>query len=260
MVSFNPFSVRPRFRRYGVAALVLIISGVIVVPVMSNETAAAATAQEVKLDCAADSPVLASCDFVPIAIKKNSFGANTRVSAAVDNCTSPVASSRSFGYTATVNVIALVEDGFVIDGGAMLNASFFSVGASSVGLEIKISGTREDVTTASTLNGKVQPGHFGYIVFSARRVDVSGYLRAVYKRPVNGQTEFFFPRKGAGDVHVYYPKLLEDGRPDARIWLRNVPCPPEGSPSLVSLDTAADLTAFDGFNANPQFVDEELSY
>jgi len=245
-------------RRNVIIGLVLAVAGAIAVSTMSNDIAGAATSKEVSRDCATNSPLLATCDFVTVQVKRDSQGPNLRVSGVANNCTSPVAATKSFSYSATVSILALVEDGHAIDGGGALDLSIVTVGQSVFGLEFKISGTREDITTSATLTGDVEPGHIGYIVFSERRLDVSGYLRGVYRTPVDGQTVFFSPREGAADVHVYYPKLLPDGRPDARIWLRNVPCGPDGS--LASIEAVADSTVFDGFNANPQFRDVELPY
>ncbi|MGW0822015.1 hypothetical protein [Streptomyces sp. NPDC002845] len=194
----------------------------VAVPLMAN--AGAATPSEVDADCKSDSDRLENCEFIPVQNQKNSFGPNERVSKPDTNCGSDTSQTKAFSVSGQVTRIMQTEEGSVFTGGAMLASSMFEVGIQFSEQDINIK--RDDTTTGftQTLRGALLPDHIGFFMWSHKRVDVSGYLKATYKEEQDGQKVFFSPSEGSTDVHVFYPQLLKNGTPDGRLWLRNVKC------------------------------------
>ncbi|MDX2824732.1 hypothetical protein PV416_27470 [Streptomyces ipomoeae] len=200
------------------------------VPLMYS--AGAATPDEVATDCRTDSDKLENCEFVDVQSKANSFGPNERVTSVTDNCGSTTAATKSFSGTASATRVIQLENGFGVDGSTKLGSSFFEIGVKFNTQEINI---KRDDTTSSfsfTRSDTVKPDNIAFFMWSHKRTDVSGFLRATYKEEQNGQKVFFSPSEGAATVHVFYPQLLKSGTPDGRLWLRNVQC---GTPQANSV-------------------------
>ncbi|QJT02366.1 hypothetical protein G9272_20240 [Streptomyces asoensis] len=203
-------------------ALAPVAALAVAVPLMNS--AGAATPSEVTADCAADSDRLENCEFVDVQFKANSLGPNQRVSPVTQNCGTTTAATNTFSVSTSVTRTIQLEDGFVVDGGTKLGNSFFEIGGKFNTSEINI--TRDDKTTglAFSRSDTVQPDSIGFFMWSAKRTDVSGFLRATYKEAQDGQKVFFAPSEGGKTVHVFYPQILKNGTPDGRLWLRNVKC------------------------------------
>jgi len=230
-------TVRPAGRRKtAIIAVVLAVATTIAVPTMSRGLANAAPLPNVAADCTAKSPALRSCDYVEVQFKANSPGANERVSSVLSNCGNDLVSTKVFTWTANILRVVWSEDGHMFDGGTSLDASIIEVGQKHASVDIKIDGDRTSVGMSSSLKGRVLPNHEGFVMFQPLRLDSSGYVRASYRTPIEGQTEFFLPEKSATTVHVYYPQLLSENRPDGTLWLRNRPCPPPGGGVLSPAD------------------------
>ncbi|WP_405908047.1 MULTISPECIES: hypothetical protein [unclassified Streptomyces] len=209
-------------------ALAPVAALAVIVPLMNQ--AGAATPSEVTADCAADSDKLENCEFVDVQFKANSLGPNERVSAVTDNCGSTGTASKTFNVSTSVTRIIQLENGSTTEAGTKLGNSFFEVGLEFSTSTINI--TRDDKTTtlAFSRTDTVQADSIGFFMWSAKRTDVSGFLRATYKEEQDGQKVFFSPSEGAATVHVFYPQILNNGTPDGRLWLRNVKCgTPEAS-------------------------------
>ncbi|MEU2282103.1 hypothetical protein ABZ614_09235 [Streptomyces sp. NPDC013178] len=217
---------RPRSHRSRKKRVTLVLAPVaalaVVVPLMNQ--AGAATPSEVTADCAADSGELENCEFVDVQFKRNSLGPNQRVSAVTDNCGATAAATNTFSVSTSVTRTIQLEDGFTAAADTKLGNSFFEIGVKFNTSEINI--TRDDKTTSLQFSRSdtVQPDSIGFFMWSAKRTDVSGFLRATYKEEQSGQKVFFAPSEGAATVHVFYPQILRNGTPDGRLWLRNVKC------------------------------------
>lgn len=198
-------------------------------------SAGAATASEVTADCSSDSDKLENCQFVDVQFKRNNLGPNQRVSAVTDNCGSSGTASKTFDVSASVTRIIQLEDGFVANADTKLANSVFEIGVKFSTTDINI--TRDDKTTtlAFSRTDTVQADSIGFFMWSAKRTDVSGFLRATYKEAQDGQKVFFSPSEGSTAVHVFYPQLLKNGAPDGRLWLRNVKC---GTPEASGLQNS----------------------
>ena len=194
----------------------------VIIPLMNQ--ANAATPSEVSADCSADSDKLADCQFVDVQFKANSLGPNERVSPVSDNCGSTGTATKTFNVSTSVTRTLQVEEGTVTEAGTKLGNSLFEVGLEFSTSTINI--TRDDKTTTLAFNrtDTVQADSTAFFMWSAKRTDVSGFLKATYKDPQDGQTVFFAPSEGAATVHVFYPQILNNGTPDGRLWLRNVKC------------------------------------
>ncbi|MEU5042257.1 hypothetical protein [Streptomyces griseorubiginosus] len=227
-------AVRPRSHRSKKKRIVLALSPLaalaVAVPLMN--TAGAATPSEVTADCAADSDRLENCEFVDVQFKANSLGPNERVSAITDNCGTTSTATNTFNVSTSVTRTIQLEDGFTAGADTKLGNSFFEIGVKFNTTEINI--TRDDKTTslAFSRTDTVQADSIGFFMWSAKRTDVSGFLKATYKEAQDGQTVFFAPSEGAATVHVFYPQILRNGTPDGRLWLRNVKC---GTPEASGL-------------------------
>ncbi|MFE6619391.1 hypothetical protein [Streptomyces sp. NPDC057740] len=209
-------------------ALAPVAALAVAVPLMNP--AGAATPSEVTADCSADSDRLENCEFVDVQFKRDNLGPNQRVSAVTDNCGSTATASKTFNVSTSVTRIIQLEDGFTAEAGTKLGNSVFEIGVKFSTSEINI--TRDDKTTtlAFSRTDTVQEDSIAFFMWSAKRTDVSGFLRATYKEEQNGQKVFFSPSEGATSVHVFYPQILKNGTPDGRLWLRNVKCgTPEAS-------------------------------
>ncbi|MFI2434345.1 hypothetical protein [Streptomyces sp. NPDC018693] len=205
-----------------VLALAPVAALAVAIPLMAN--AGAATPSQVDADCKNDSNELENCEFVPVQNKANSFGPNERVSAVESNCGFDTEERKSFSVAAEVTRVIQTESGSSISGGTKLGNSVFEIGVQFAIQDINIK--RDDTTTgiSFTRNGTMQPDHIAFFMWSHKRTDVSGFLRATYKKEQDGQKVFFSPSEGATSVHVFYPQLLKNGTPDGRLWLRNVKC------------------------------------
>lgn len=248
-----------RSRKKRVAlALAPLAAVAVAVPLMSS--AGAATPSEVTADCAADSDKLEDCRFVDVQFKRNNLGPNQRVSAKSDNCGSTATAAKTFSVSTSVTRTVQLEDGFTAAADSKLGNSFFEIGVKFNTTEINI--TRDDKTTglAFSRTDTVQPDSIAFFMWSAKRTDVSGFLKATYKEEQNGQKVFFSPSEGATSVHVFYPQILKNGTPDGRLWLRNVKC---GTPEATGLrDSTRALRSEPGFGeggANVTDVDIPLS-
>ncbi|WP_141205521.1 hypothetical protein [Streptomyces griseorubiginosus] len=225
----RPGSHRSKKKRIALALSPLAALAV-AVPLMN--TAGAATPSEVTADCAADSDRLENCEFVDVQFKANSLGPNERVSAITDNCGTTSTATNTFNVSTSVTRTIQLEDGFTAGADTKLGNSFFEIGVKFNTTEINI--TRDDKTTslAFSRTDTVQADSIGFFMWSAKRTDVSGFLKATYKEAQDGQTVFFAPSEGAATVHVFYPQILRNGTPDGRLWLRNVKC---GTPEASGL-------------------------
>ncbi|MGW2617478.1 hypothetical protein [Streptomyces sp. NPDC001500] len=240
-------SVRPRSRRSRKKRITLALAPVaalaVAVPLMSS--AGAATPSEVTADCSADSAKLENCEFVDVQFKANSLGPNERVSPVTQNCGSTTAATSTFNVSTSVTRTIQLENGFTADAGSKLGNSFFEIGLKFNTTEINISRDDKATGLAFSRSDSVQPDSIGFFMWSAKRTDVSGFLRATYKDAQDGQKVFFAPSEGGSTVHVFYPQILKNGTPDGRLWLRNVKC---GTPEADGiLKSGNSLRAEPGF-------------
>ncbi|GHE49963.1 hypothetical protein [Streptomyces capitiformicae] len=228
------------------------------VPLMYS--AGAATPDEVATDCRTDSDKLENCEFVPVQNKANSLGPNERVTSVTDNCGVSTPATKSFSGTASVTRTIQLENGFSVDGSTKLGNSFFEVGLQFSTSEINI---KRDDTTSSfsfTRSDTVKADHIAFFMWSHKRTDVSGFLRATYKEAQDGQKVFFSPSEGATNVHVFYPQLLKSGTPDGRLWLRNVQCgTPQADGILKNQNSVRAEPGFGEGGANVNDVEIPLS-
>ncbi|CAM5632441.1 hypothetical protein SALBM311S_12983 [Streptomyces alboniger] len=238
---------RPRSHRGKKKRITLALAPVaalaVAVPLMSQ--AGAATPSEVTADCAADSDKLANCEFVDVQFKRNSLGPNQRVSTVSDNCGSTSTASKTFNVSTSVTRTIQLEDGYTAAADTKLGSSFFEIGIKFNSTEFNI--TRDDKATGLQFSrtDTVKADSVAFFMWSAKRTDVSGFLKATYKDEQNGQTVFFSPSEGATSVHVFYPQILKNGTPDGRLWLRNVTC---GTPEADGIQNSAkSLRAEPGF-------------
>ncbi|NGO13377.1 hypothetical protein G5C60_38735 [Streptomyces sp. HC44] len=212
---------RSRKKRITLMLAPVVAAGV-AVPLMYS--AGAATPSEVSKDCAENSDKLENCEFVDVQFKRNNLGPNKRVSTPSDNCGATTALEKNFSVSTSVVRSITLEDGFVAAADSKLSSSFFEIGAKFNTTEFSLE--RDDTGTGFDFSrtDKVQPDHIGFFMWSEKRTDVSGYLKATYKEEQDGQKVFFSPSEGAKTVHVFYPQILKNGTPDGRLWLRNVKC------------------------------------
>ncbi|MER6130701.1 hypothetical protein [Streptomyces sp. NPDC001815] len=220
-----------------------VVAAAVAVPLMNQ--AGAATPSEVSRDCAEDSAKLEDCAFVDVQVKRNNLGPNKRVSTVTDNCGSTADATKNFSVSASVTRSITLEDGFTAAADSKLGNSFFEIGAKFNTTEFSIqrddTGTGFDFSRTDT----VKADHLGFFMWSEKRTDVSGFLRATYKEEQDGQKVFFSPGEGGTSVHVFYPQLLKNGTPDGRLWLRNVKC---GSPEAGGIQNSSkSLRAEPGF-------------
>ncbi|WP_327315882.1 hypothetical protein [Streptomyces sp. NBC_01235] len=225
-------------------ALAPVAALAVIVPLMNQ--AGAATPSEVTADCSADSDELENCEFVDVQFKANSLGPNQRVSPVTKNCGSTTAATSTFNVSTSVTRTIQLEDGFTAGADTKLGNSFFEIGLKFSTSEINI--TRDDKTTslAFSRSDTVQPDSVGFFMWSAKRTDVGGFLRATYKEAQDGQKVFFAPKEAGNTVHVFYPQILKNGTPDGRLWLRNVKC---GTPEANGIQSSENsLRAEPGFD------------
>jgi hypothetical protein len=240
-------------------ALAPVAALAVIVPLMNQ--ANAATSSEVSADCSADSDKLADCQFVDVQFKANSLGPNERVSPVSDNCGSTGTATKTFNVSTSVTRTLQVEEGTVTEAGTKLGNSLFEVGLEFSTSTINI--TRDDKTTTLAFNrtDTVQADSTAFFMWSAKRTDVSGFLKATYKDPQDGQTVFFAPSEGAATVHVFYPQILNNGTPDGRLWLRNVKCATTAADSVPNSTKAlqSEEAGFGQGGANVTDVEIPLS-
>ncbi|WP_199830279.1 hypothetical protein [Streptomyces viridochromogenes] len=203
-------------------ALAPVAALAVAVPLMNS--AGAATPDEVAADCRADSDKLENCEFVPVGVRHNSLGPNKVVSDVTDNCGKDTPKGTGFSVTGSVTRTVQTDSGFSAGGDSKLANSFFEIGIKFSTTEFNVK--RDDTKTgfSYSIDDEVKPDHVGVFMWSEKRTDVSGYLKATYKDEQDGQKVFFSPREGATDIHVFYPQLLKNGTPDGRLWMRNVKC------------------------------------
>lgn len=226
---------RSKKKRLGLV-LAPVVAVAVAVPLMNQ--AGAATPSEVTADCAANSDKLENCEFVDVQFKRNSLGPNERVSTVTENCGSTGAASKTFNVSTSVTRTIQLEDGFTADADTKLGSSFFEIGLKFNTSEINI--TRDDKTTgmAFSRTDSVQADSKAFFMWSAKRTDVSGFLKATYKEEQDGKKAFFSPREGGTSVHVFYPQILKNGTPDGRLWLRNVKCETAEANSLQNSENS----------------------
>ncbi|MGW6903037.1 hypothetical protein [Streptomyces sp. NPDC054940] len=240
-----------RSKKKRITLAVAPVAAVAVAAALMN-SAGAATASEVTADCSSDSDKLENCEFVDVQFKRNSLGPNQRVSTVTDNCGSSATASKAFNVSASVTRTIQLEDGFTAGADTKLGNSFFEIGAKFSTSEINI--TRDDKTTtlAFTRTDTVQGDSLAFFMWSAKRTDVSGFLRATYKEAQDGQKVFFSPSEGSTGIHVFYPQILKNGTPDGRLWLRNVTC---GTPEASGIQNSTRaLRAEPGFGEGGENV------
>ncbi|MFD9390318.1 hypothetical protein ACFWBB_06160 [Streptomyces sp. NPDC060000] len=209
--------------------------------------AGAATPSEVSADCRSDSDRLENCQFVDVQFKRNSLGPNERVSGVSDNCGNASTSTKTFGVSASVTRTVQLEEGFISDSGIKLGNSFFEIGAKFQTKDVNITRDDKKTTLAFERTDTVKADHVAYFMWSHKRTDVSGFIKATYKEAQNGQKVFFSPSEGAATIHVFYPQILNNGTPDGRLWLRNVQCgTPEADSVLNSSGGGAGTDSVDG--------------
>jgi hypothetical protein len=224
-------------------ALAPVAAAAVAVPLMYS--AGAATPSEVSKDCAEDSAKLENCEFIDVQNKRNNLGPNKRVSLPSENCGSTTALEKNFAVSAQVVRSVTLEDGFVAAADSKLGNSFFEIGAKFNTTEFSLE--RDDTGTGFDFSrtDNVKPDHVGFFMWSEKRTDVSGFLKATYKEEQNGQKVFFSPKEGGTSVHVFYPQILKNGTPDGRLWLRNVKC---GTPEADGvLNSTKSLRSEPGF-------------
>ncbi|MEH0577886.1 hypothetical protein [Streptomyces sp. B21-108] len=227
----------------------------VIIPLMNE--AGAATPSEVTSDCASDSDKLEKCEFVDVQFKANSLGPNERVSPTVQNCGTTTAATSTFSVSTSVTRVIQLQEGFTASSETSLGGSIFEIGTKFSTSEFKV--TRDDKATALAFSRSdtVKPDSIGFFMWSHKRTDVSGFLKATYKEAQDGKKVFFSPSEGATSVHVFYPQILNNGTPDGRLWLRNVKCGTPEANALVNSsggvslqevgDGAEDLRAEPGF-------------
>jgi hypothetical protein len=248
---------RSRKKRITLALAPLAAVG-LAVPLMYS--AGAATPDEVATDCRTDSDRLENCEFVDVQVKRNSLGPNERVTSVTDNCGISTAATKTFSGTASVTRVIQLENGFGVDGSTKLGSSFFEIGVKFATQEINIK--RDDTTSSFSFSRSdtVKADHIGFFMWSHKRTDVSGFLKATYKEAQDGQKVFFSPSEGAATVHVFYPQLLANGTPDGRLWLRNVQCgTPQADGILNSQNSVRAEPGFGEGGANVTDVEIPLS-
>ncbi|MFE7896057.1 hypothetical protein ACFU3E_00670 [Streptomyces sp. NPDC057424] len=239
-------------------ALAPVAAVAVAVPLMNP--AGAATPSEVSADCSADSDRLENCEFVDVQFKRDNLGPNQRVSPVSDNCGSTSTASKTFDVSTSVTRVVQLEDGFTAGADTKLGNSFFEIGLKFSTSDINI--TRDDKATglAFSRTDTVQADSIAFFMWSAKRTDVSGFLRATYKEPQNGRKVFFSPSEGGTSVHVFYPQILKNGTPDGRLWLRNVKCgTPEAAGLLNSTRALRSEPGFGEGGENVTDVDIPLS-
>ncbi|MBZ3908145.1 MULTISPECIES: hypothetical protein [Streptomyces] len=224
-------------------ALAPVVALGMAVPLMYS--AGAATPDEVATDCRTDSDKLENCQFVPVQNKRNSFGPNERVTTVTDNCGFDTEAKKEFGGTASVARVIQLEEGFSVSGDTKLGNSFFEVGVTFNVTDFNIKTDETSSSFTFKRSDVVKPDHIAFFMWSHKRTDVSGFLRATYKDAQDGQTVFFSPGENATTIHAFYPQLLSNGTPDGRLWLRNVQC---GTPQANGiLNSEGSVRAEPGF-------------
>lgn len=172
-------------------ALAPVVALGLAVPLMYS--AGAATPDEVATDCRTDSDKLENCEFVDVQSKANSLGPNERVTSVTDNCGVSTAATKTFSGTASVTRVIQLEDGFNTDGSTKLASSIFEIGIKFATQEFNIK--RDDTTSSFSFSRSdtVKPDHIAFFMWSHKRTDVSGFLKATYKDAQDGQKVFFSP-------------------------------------------------------------------
>jgi hypothetical protein len=232
-----------------------VVAAAVAIPLMNQ--AGAATPSEVTKDCAEDAATLENCEFVDVQVKRNNLGPNKRVSTPFDNCGSTTEGEKTFSVSTSVTRFITLEDGFVAAADSKLGNSFFEIGAKFNTTEFNLKRDDKGTGLDFSLTNKVMPDHIGFFMWSEKRTDVSGFLRATYKEEQNGQKVFFSPKEGGTSVHVFYPQLLKNGTPDGRLWLRNVKC---GTPEANGIQNSTQsLRSEPGFEeGGPNVTDVEV--
>ncbi|EMF51024.1 MULTISPECIES: hypothetical protein [Streptomyces] len=203
-------------------ALAPVAALAVIIPLMNE--AGAATASEVTSDCSSDSDKLEKCEFVDVQVKRDSLGPNERVSPVTQNCGTTTGATNTFTVNATVTRIVQLQEGFTASSETSLGGSILEIGLKMNSSQFTV--TRDDTATGLSFSRSdtVKPDSIGFFMWSHKRTDVSGFLRATYKEEQDGQKVFFAPSDGGTSVHVFYPQILKNGTPDGRLWLRNVKC------------------------------------
>ncbi|KUN80110.1 hypothetical protein [Streptomyces griseoruber] len=239
---------RPRRHRSKKKRITLALAPVaalaVIIPLMNQ--ANASTPSEVTSDCSSDSDKLEKCEFVDVQAKANSLGPNERVSPVTQNCGTTTAATSTFNVSTSVTRVVQLQEGFTASADSSLGGSLFEIGAKFNTTEFKVSRDDKATGLAFSRSDTVQPDSIGFFMWSHKRTDVSGFLRATYKEEQDGQKVFFAPSDGGTSVHVFYPQILNNGTPDGRLWLRNVKC---GTPEANGIiNSGNSLRTEPGFN------------
>lgn len=236
-------------------ALAPVAALAVIIPLMNQ--AGAATSSEVSSDCTANSDKLESCEFVDVQFKRNNLGPNERVSTVSDNCAVTTEATKTFSVTTSVTRTIQTENGSTTSTEGSLGSSLFEVGGSYSSTEINIK--RDETATGEQFSrtDTIKADHIAFFMWSAKRTDVSGYLKATYKEEQDGQKVFFSPSEGGTSVHVFYPQLLDSGTPDGRLWLRNVKCGTDEANGI--LNSGNSIRTEPGFGeGGPNVTDVEV--
>lgn len=234
----TPPATRTRRHRGKKKRITLVLAPVaalaVIIPLMNE--AGAATPSEVNSDCSSQPDKLEKCEFVDVQFKRNSLGPNERVSPTVQNCGAKTAATSTFSISASVARTIQVQEGFTASSDTTLAGSLIGVGTKFSSSEFKVTRDDKATTLAFSRSDTVKPDSIGFFMWSHKRTDVSGFLKATYKEPQDGKTVFFSPSEGAATIHVFYPQILNNGTPDGRLWLRNVKC---GTPEANALQNSS---------------------
>ncbi|MGP4044128.1 hypothetical protein [Streptomyces sp. 2A115] len=228
-----------------------VAAAAVAIPLMSQ--AGAATPSEVQADCKADSDKLENCEFVDVQFKRNSLGPNERVSPVSDNCGVQTGTSKTFSVSTSVSRVIQLEEGFVTDSSIKLGNSVFEIGAKFSTSEINITRDETKTNLAFDRTDTVKPDHIAYFMWSHKRTDVSGFIKATYKEAQDGQTVFFSPSEGSASLHVFFPQLLKNGTPDGRLWLRNVQCGTPEANAVLNAENSGSVQSLRAERTEPGF-------
>jgi len=247
-------------RRRIVIALTLAVAAAVAIPVMSRGLASAATAT-IKDDCTRGAPALRSCDFREVGFAQGVELDPVRVSPIVDNCGRTSEVRETFRYSVSVNRTITLEKGSSVSVTASplagtIDGSLGTIALAHTTGSYRLVGDGRTVGAAESLSGLVKAENRGFFMFAPLVGQSVGFLDAFYNEP---NEEQFFPAKDSSDVTVNFPELLQDGRPDGYMFLRNVPC----SQAIGPNDATADVSGLEQsarFNEIPQFSDELVAY
>jgi hypothetical protein len=244
-----------------IVAVVAVVTAA-TLPVMSRGLASASTAT-IKEDCTRGAPAMRSCDFHEVGFAKHVELAPQRVSPIVDNCGAETDVKEAFRYTVSVNRTITLEEGHevsVTSAPFPLASSLFTIAQVRTTATYRLTTDGRTVSAAETLSGRIKADHRGFFMFAPLVGRSVGFLDALYQEEVDGETRHYFPGKDSSQVEVDFPELLQDGRPDGYMFIRNVPCkrqPLAQNASTADLSGLAETARFDQV---PRFTDVLVDY